>query len=80
MVTAIKKALKEKGMSVHRLHQLVKGNRSMLYEAVNGRRRATGPLREKVAGVLEVDESALFDADGMAKAAIGDKETKEGKE
>ncbi|MDI9389374.1 MAG: hypothetical protein QM441_09115 [Synergistota bacterium] len=71
-MTMVKKALGEKGMSVHRLHQLVKGNRSMLYEAVNGRRRATGPLRERIAAALEADEAALFDANGMARVADQD--------
>ncbi len=66
MSTRIKEVLRERGMTVHRLHKLVGGNRAQFYQTVNGFCRATVPMREKVSSVLGLPVDVLFDKDGMA--------------
>lgn len=64
--TRIKEVLRERGMTVHRLHKLVGGNRAQFYQTVNGFCRATVPMREKVSSALGQPVGVLFDKDGMA--------------
>lgn len=65
--TNIKAVLRERKMTVHALHLLVRGNRAQLYNICNGFSRATVPMREKVAAVLGLPIDELFDEYGMAK-------------
>lgn len=67
MNTKVKEVLREKGMTVHRLHKLVGGNRAQFYQTVNGFCRATVPMRERVASVLGLRVDEIFDEFGMAK-------------
>ena len=64
--TRIKEILREKGMTVHRLHKLVGGNRAQFYQTVNGFCRATVPMRGRVSSVLGLPVDDLFGKDGMA--------------
>ncbi len=66
-MTAIRKILKGKAETVGDLHRKIGGNRGYLFEICSGTRRATAPMREKIAGALGLPESELFDERGMAK-------------
>ena len=67
METKIKAILRERKMTVHALHLLVKGNRAQFYNVCNGLARATNPMRERVAAALGLSIDELFDEYGMAK-------------
>ena len=66
-MTLIRQILKNKGESVSDLHRKIGGNRGYLFEICSGTRRATAPMREKIAGALGLPEAELFDERGMAK-------------
>ncbi|MGI6784145.1 MAG: hypothetical protein ACOX5A_07935 [Aminivibrio sp.] len=70
-MTEIKRLLMEKNLSTHKLHKLIGGNRSAVFEVAGGRRRASKGMREKISTVLCVDEEELFDRSGMAKGGAG---------
>ena len=66
-MTAVRKILKNKNETVGDLHRKIGGNRGYLFEICSGTRRATAPMREKIAGALDLPEAELFDERGMAR-------------
>ena len=66
-MTAIRKILKNKGESVSDIYRKIGGNRGYLFEICSGTRRATAPMREKIAGALDLPEAELFDERGIAR-------------
>jgi len=68
-MTAIKRVLKEKGVSIHELHKRVRGNRTNVYEIAKGFSRATAPRQERIARALGVRIREIFDENGMARKA-----------
>ena len=66
-MTVIRQILKNKGESVSDIYRKINGNRGYLFEICSGTRRATAPMREKIAGALELPEDELFDEHGMAR-------------
>lgn len=66
-MTLIRLILKNKGESVSDIYRKINGNRGYLFEICSGTRRATAPMREKIAGALGLPESELFDERGMAR-------------
>lgn len=66
-MTVIRQILKNKGESVSDIYRKIGGNRGYLFEICSGTRRATAPIREKIAGALGLPEAELFDERGMAR-------------
>jgi len=67
MKTKIQQELEKQGKTIYFLHRKIGGNRTNVYETVKGYARATIPMREKIAEVLDVPVEELFNDDGTAR-------------
>lgn len=66
-MTRILKLLEEKGSNTNRLAKTLGGNRTNVFDAVRGVRKASIPLANRIATVLGVTPGEIFDENGMAR-------------
>jgi len=68
-VTALKKVMKEKELSVTKLGFLLEINPSLVSQIISGKRYAYPKFRKKTALCLGVSEEELFNEAGFVKEA-----------